>query len=291
MEFERVRRIRVGDHEIAYREEGSGPPLLLVHGWPLSSATWRKVVPGLAATHRCIAPDLLGAGCSRARPGESLSLGTQAGIVLGFADALGLERFALVGHDSGGSVARAVAVAAPDRVTNLVLADTEVPGHRPWLVVALQALGRLSGAAAGLGLAFGSRRLARSPLGFGTAFGDLPHFDFEEFHAVLLAPVARSADAARSCHRFLRDFDFGEIDRLQPRYDVLRMPILVLWGERDRFFPVGEGRRLASMLPGTVRFEVVPEAGLLVHEERPDAWTRAVRSFLAQDATAARALG
>lgn len=291
MGFETIRRIRVGDREIAYREEGSGPPLVLVHGWPLSSATWRKVVPGLAATHRCIAPDLLGAGCSRATSGDSLSLGAQAEIVRGVADALGLERFALVGHDSGGSIARAAAVAAPDRVTELVLADTEVPGHRPWPVVALQALGRVPGAAAGLGLVFGSRHLARSPLGFGTAFGDLPHFDFDEFHAAVLAPVARSADAARSCHRFLRDFDFGEIDRLRPRYDVLCMPTLVLWGERDRFFPLAEGRRLAAMLPGTVRFEVVPEAGLLVHEERPDAWVRAVQSFLAHDATAARALG
>lgn len=287
MAFDRIRRIRVDEHEIAYREQGDGPPLVLVHGWPLSSATWRKVVPALAASHRCIAPDLLGAGESRARAGDSLSLGEQARVVLGVADALGLDRFALAGHDSGGSVARAAAVAAPGRVTELVLADTEVPGHRPWLVVALQRIARLPGAAAMLGRSLGSPRLARSPIGFGPAFADLARFDFDEFHRAVLAPLARTPGAAADCHRFLLDFDFDEIDGLRPRYEALRMPALLVWGERDRFFPVAEGRRLATMLPGSVRFEVVPGAGLLVHEERPEAWTRVVREFLGPGARVA----
>lgn len=291
MGFDRIHRVRVGQHEIAYREEGAGPPLLLVHGWPLSSATWRKVVPALAASHRCIAPDLLGAGLSRSRPGDSLALGAQGAIVLGLADALGLGGFALCGHDSGGSVARAAAVAAPERVTELVLADTEVPGHRPWLVVALQVLGRLPGSATTLARTLGSRRLARSPLGFGTAFADLARFDFDEFHAAVLAPISRTREAARDCHRFMRDFDFADVDRLRPRYETLRMPTLLLWGERDRFFPVAEGRRLAGMLPGTVRFETIPDAGLLVHEERPDAWVRVVGGFLEAGAIVGAARG
>jgi haloalkane dehalogenase len=280
MGFDGIRRVRVGEQDVAYREEGDGAPLLLVHGWPLSSATWRKVVPALAATHRCIAPDLPGAGLSRPGPGVSLALGAQAEVVLGVADALGVDRFALCGHDSGGSIVRAAAVAAPDRVTELILADTEVPGHRPWLVVALQAIGRLPGAASMLGRSLGSRAFARSPLGFGTAFGDLAHFDFDEFHATLLAPIARVPEVAWGCHRLLRDFDFDEIDRLQARYEKLRMPTLLVWGEHDRFFPIAEGRRLAGMLPGAVRFEVVPGAGLLVHEERPGAWTDLVGGFL-----------
>ena len=129
MALERIRRLRVRSHDVAYREEGDGPPLLLVHGWPLSSLTWRKVAPDLARSFRCIAPDLIAAGRTEASGAPSLGLGAQAELLVDFADALGLEPFALAGHDSGGSVARGAAVAAPDRVTRLVLADTEVPGH------------------------------------------------------------------------------------------------------------------------------------------------------------------
>lgn len=286
MAFDRIHRIRVGAHDVAYREEGRGTPLLLVHGWPLSSLTWRKVVPGLARSFRCIAPDLLGAGETVPAAGASFALGAQADLVVGLADALGLERFVLVGHDSGGSVARGAAVTVPDRVTHLVLADTEVPGHRPWLIRALQAIGRLPGAATMLGRSLGSRRFCRSPLGFGTAFGDLAHFDFDEFHRTLLAPLGASPELARRCHRFLADFDFADVDRVARRYDVLRMPKLVLWGERDAFFPLAEGRRLTAMLPAPARFESVPGAGLLVHEEQPDVWLRVVRVALGDEAPA-----
>jgi haloalkane dehalogenase len=291
MGFEAVQSVRIGRVDVAYREVGTGSPLVLVHGWPLSSATWRKVAPALADTHRCIAVDLLGAGHTAAPSSEPLTIARQAEIVLGLADALGARRFALCGHDSGGSVARATAVAAPDRVTELVLADTEVPGHRPWQVVALQALGRLPGSAALLGRILGTRRLARSSLGFGPAFADLTHVDFDEFHRTLLAPLARSPEAVRGCHRFLQEFDFGDVDALRARYGVLRMPTLIVWGEQDRFFPIAAGRRLAALLPTPARFEPVPDAGLLVHEEQPEEWVRLVGGFLKPGAIGGSALG
>jgi pimeloyl-ACP methyl ester carboxylesterase len=50
--------VRVGDARVAYHQDGQGPPLLLLHGCPFSSFVWRKVIPRLAITHRCLAPDL-----------------------------------------------------------------------------------------------------------------------------------------------------------------------------------------------------------------------------------------
>jgi len=280
MEFTEVRRVGVGNVEVAYREVGAGSPLLLVHGWPLSSVTWRKVAPSLAVSHRCVAVDLLGAGGTVAPRGEALPIDRQAEIVVGVADALGLERFALCGHDSGGSVARAAAVSAPERVTHLVLADTEIPGHRPWQLIAFQRLARMPGAGAMLRRTFASRWLARSPIGFGSAFADLSRFDFDEFHATVLRPLAESPEILAGSRRFLADFDLDDVDRLRDRYDALRMPTLLVWGEQDRFFPVTRGEALARMLPNVVAFERVPDAGLLVHEERPDVWARLVGEFL-----------
>ncbi|MGI9591397.1 MAG: alpha/beta fold hydrolase [Myxococcota bacterium] len=289
MSFEQVHRVKVGDLEVAFREAGDAQaggrePIVFVHGWPLSSLTWRKVIPALAsaAPARCLALDLLGAGESPLEPERDHGLAAQAELVRGFLDALGLERVTLVGHDSGGSIARDVAVAAPERVSRLVLADTEVPGHKPPFVALLSLAARVPGSRSLLARTFGSQTLARSPAGFGLCFADTGAFDFGEFHAALVAPNARSEAASRCAHKFLLDFDFGEVDALASRYPALTMPKLLIWGDRDRFFPLAQGRRLCEMLPEPRQLEVVPGAGLFVHEEKPEEWIRAVRSFLAQ---------
>ena len=280
MGFDEVHRVRVGELPVAYREAGEGEPLLLVHGWPLSSRTWRKVVPELAKSARCIAIDLLGAGETLADTDRSHGLEAQGRLVGGFMDALGLERATLIGHDSGGSVARCFATASPERVGRLVLADTEVPGHRPPFVLLLQGLSRLPGSSALLRSLFSSKALARSPVGFGLCFADLGRFDFDEFFEVLAASTARSPEALRATRRFMLDFDFADVDSARARYDRLAMPKLVIWGERDRIFPLRVGRRLAEMLPDPKRFAAIGDAGLLVHEERPGAWVETIRSFL-----------
>ncbi|HME74066.1 MAG TPA: alpha/beta hydrolase [Myxococcota bacterium] len=256
----------------------AGEPLVFVHGWPLSSLTWRKVVPPLAEIYRCIALDLLGAGESAAEASQALGIGAQGRILGSFLDALGLERSALVGHDSGGSVVRSFAVAHPERISRLVLADTEVPGHRPAFVGLFQLAARLPGADRLLGRTLGSRSLSRLP--FGSCFAELRSFDFDEFHAKVVSPNARTDVTRAACRKFLLDFDLAEVDEAGALYGRLTMPKCVIWGEDDRFFPLAQGRRLAGMLPEPTRFEVIPRAGLLVHEERPEAWLRTVRDFL-----------
>jgi pimeloyl-ACP methyl ester carboxylesterase len=122
--------------------------------------------------------------------------------------------------------------------------------------------------------------LAKSPLGFGTSFSSLKAFDFDEFFRVTLAPLGRSDQAMKSTLKFLRDFRFEDVDATQASYGVLTMPKYVMWGEDDRIFPLEQGWRLRDMLPAPVRFDMFPGAGLLIHEERPDAWADAVRSFV-----------
>jgi len=278
MSFERIQESKVGDLRIAFREQGTGEPLVFVHGWPLSSLTWRKVVPSLAQSYRCIALDRRGAGESRAEPSRPLGIGAQGNILGRFLDALGVERGTLVGHDSGGSVVRSFSVAHPERVSRLVLADTEVPGHRPAFVRIFQVAARLPAADRLLGLTFGSRSLSR--LGFGSCFAELRSFDFDEFHARVVAPNARTDATRAACRKFLLDFDLIEVDEAGTLYGRLNMPKCVIWGEKDRFFPLAQGRRLAGMLPEPKRFQMIPRAGLLVHEERPEAWLQTVRDFL-----------
>ena len=286
MGFDAVKKIRVGDLEVAFREAGRGDPIVLLHGWPLSSITWRKVIPGLSPSARCIAPDLLGAGQTQGDPGRDHGIAAQRDLIVGLLDALDLDRVTLLGHDSGGTTAREVACAHPERVARLVIADTEVPGHIPDLVPTVSRLMRMTNRLVLFGWIARSKRFARSKAGVGRIFSNVKLFDFDEFYHLMIEPLARSEAVHRGTLRFAQDFDFGEVDRLRESYGALTMPKLLLWGEDDRIFPLEQGWRLRDMLPPPVRFDLIPGAGMLIHEERPGAWVGALGSFLKETSAA-----
>src|SRR4051794_15648802 len=107
---------------IAYRERGSGPPIMFVHGVGVNGDLWRKVVPELAEGHRCIAPDLpFGAHSHPLRDGADLSLPGMARIVADLIEALGLEDATVIANDTGGAVSQWLAGHHPERVGRLVL--------------------------------------------------------------------------------------------------------------------------------------------------------------------------
>ena len=115
-------RIDVNGIGFEVDDRGSGPPVLLLHGWPDSRHLWRHQVEALtAAGFRTIAPDLRGFGESdRPAEVEAYALPALAGDVLGVLDHFGVERAHVVGHDWGAALAWAVAAFAPDRVDHLV---------------------------------------------------------------------------------------------------------------------------------------------------------------------------
>ncbi|HEX5995271.1 MAG TPA: alpha/beta hydrolase [Jiangellales bacterium] len=106
-------------------------PVVLLHGTPANSTKWAQVAAALADGYRVLAVDQRGHGLSGHTPEYSFEVYRQD--VLGFADALGLDRFALVGHSMGGTVACLFAERYPDRLTALVLVDSPPPrGHGDW---------------------------------------------------------------------------------------------------------------------------------------------------------------
>ena len=96
----------VGDVRLHVVHHGAGPglPLLLLHGLPTTSYLWRDVQRDLEHGHRTYAPDLVGLGCSERPADGRYDFGAQAALLLALADDLGLERFAVVGHDIGGGL-------------------------------------------------------------------------------------------------------------------------------------------------------------------------------------------
>jgi pimeloyl-ACP methyl ester carboxylesterase len=106
---------------------GDGPPLLLVHGWPQTWYAWRLVMSALARDFSVVAPDQRGIGLSGKPPG-GYDPGTLAGDMVALMDALGHQRFAVVGTDTGLPISYALAADHPDRVERVALGEVIIDG-------------------------------------------------------------------------------------------------------------------------------------------------------------------
>ena len=102
--------MQLGRKRIAYFKEGSGEPLIMVHGFPTSSHLFRKVIPGLSEHFTVYAPDLMGYGDTEVSEHKNLNLSSQTDMLIEFMDAEGLERVNFFGHDLGGGIAQILSV-------------------------------------------------------------------------------------------------------------------------------------------------------------------------------------
>ncbi len=266
------RHLDVGAGEVAYRRVGTGPDVLFVHGWPVSGATFRLLLPHLVDHVTCHVIDLPSAGSSRFDADTPMSIAQHITSVQRVVDLLELESLAVVGHDSGGLIARHAMVGDP-RLRSVGLVNTEPP-EPGWRFRSFIAARHLPGFAAGLGFAAGRPRLRRIRLVLGDAFADrsLLEGEFDEF---FLQPLAQIPARRLAATKLLRSFDMAhvrELASIHPRIDV---PVQLVWGDQDPFFPVAGAREMVGTFPDA-RIEVIAGAGLFSHEERPAEVARAL---------------
>ena len=260
------RFLDVGSGEVAYRTLGSGPDVLFVHGWPVSGATFRTLLPYLADHVTCHLIDLPGAGSSRFTGDTPLSIENHIRSVRRVVDLLDLNDVAVVGHDSGGMIARH-AMAGDPRLRALGLIDTEQSTGVSWKFRSFLAGRRVPGFGAALGWLAGRPRLRRSRLVLGDAFADRSLLD-GEFDEFFLQPLHRSAAHRDAAMRLLRSFDYQHVRDLGELHQRIDVPVQLVWGELDRFFPVKWAEQMVASFPDA-RLQIIEGAGLFAHEERP----------------------
>src|SRR4051794_13366034 len=264
-------------HRVSYRQGGSGPALLLLHGVTNSSATWERVAPPLAEHFTLIAPDLLGHGES-ATPRGDYSLGAHASGVRDVLTALGIERATVVGHSLGGGIAMQFAYQFPERCERLVLVSSGGLGrevHPLLRAAALPGADLVLPALTSAGL-----------IGLGRGVGGLlrmvrlsPGEDIE-----VLARGFASLDNAGSRQAFLQTVrsviePSGQRVSAQDRLTLAALlPTLIVWGERDSIIPVAHGAAAHHAMPGS-RFEVFPDAGHMPHDADPERFAALLIEF------------
>lgn len=256
-----------------YVERGQGPLVLLLHGWPEFCLSWRHQLPALAeAGYRAVAPDLRGFNLSD-KPRTGYDLDTLGRDIAGLIEALGASNADLVAHDWGGAAAWYAATFHAARIRKLVVLNCPHPClmfrgilrpaqlkrssyifffQLPWLPERLLARNEHAAIARAIrGSAFRKEAFPRNLL--------------DRYREAAAQPGALSAGLAYY-RRTFRDLVTG---RLRPWPDKVRVPTLVVWGERDRAL----GKELNDGLPGLVEdltLAYVQDSGHWIQQEKPE---------------------
>lgn len=247
--------------QLSYLSAGTGPVLVLVHGYLGAAVQWEREIAVFSKSFRVIAPDLPGFGATT-QCGECTTIGAMAQAVQGLLDDLGVRDFTLLGHSMGGMIVQDLAARRPDGVRRLILYGTGPLGRMPGRFE------RLATSRARLldeGVEKTAARICATWFVQGKKAAGYP----------LLCRIGAQAcpQAAEAALNAMAEWDGrGALTRLN-------VPTLILWGDRDASYRWPQVEMLWNNLPDT-RLAVVPGASHAVHLEKPALFDALVTDFL-----------
>jgi pimeloyl-ACP methyl ester carboxylesterase len=250
---------------LSYADEGIGEPVVLVHGFPLSSELWRPQRAALSASYRVLTPDLRGFGSSDP-PYGAITVDTYADDLVALLDALGVGAATFAGLSMGGYILMALVRRHPERVRGLMLLATKASGDNEAGKQgrnAMIALVREAGAEAVAEKMLPNMLTART------------REQSEELVAFVRHMMADSpVEGIAAALEALRDRP-DSIKTLR----ACELPVLIVVGEEDQVTPPADASAMRDAL-GRSRLEVIPDAAHLVNLEQPEAVNAAMRGFL-----------
>ena len=286
------RRIRVGDIRLHVLEQGAGPPVVLLHGFPELAHSWRHQLPALAgAGFRAVAPDLRGYGRSdRPAAVEDYGIAALAGDVAGLIDELGGSAH-VVGHDFGGSLAWVLAARAPQKVRSLAILnsphpvasaearrESEAQRAKSWYMLLFQFPG-----VAETWLSADDFANLRSFVFDTAAPGTFPDADRELFVDALRQDGALTA----ALNWYRANMPPAAWVRTPPQLPPVEVPTVIVWGEADAYLGPELLERSVAKCAGPVRVTRLPGVSHWVQQEAPDEVNRVLIDWLRSRETGA----
>ena len=255
---------------IHYVDEGDGPPLLMLHGNPTWSFTWREVIKGLRDRYRCIAPDLPGFGLSAAPPGYGFTPREHAGAIERLVVELDLRDVTLLVQDWGGPIGFAVAGRQPQRFARYVVGNTwawSMKDNRGARIFSV-----LLGGPVGRYLILKRNFFVETIVPRATR-ADLPEHVMDMYRGPFPTPESREPVAVLPKHIIAATPWLEQVER-----DIPARPALIVWPTADQAFGDAERRRWESLLPEH-RTVTLEGAKHYIGEDAPGEIVRAVTDW------------
>ena len=274
------REVRLDGGELRYRDVGTGPVLVFVHGILANGTLWRDVVERLSGKFRCIVPDLpLGGHSVPMLPDADMSPLGVARMVAGLIETLNLRDVTLVGNDTGGAICQIVVSDRPERVGRLVLTNCDAyEAFFPAPLRPFQYLARLFGTrfvdflAWVLGARFAQRALFKTVA--------IRHIEESTLDAYA-GRLRQDPDIRRDLARFLGQVSSRYTLRAAQSFPRFDRPVLIAWGDKDMFFSPRLALRLQHDFPDA-RLEAVVGSRAFVPEDDPGQLARLIEEFFGE---------
>jgi pimeloyl-ACP methyl ester carboxylesterase len=269
---------------IRYRDEGSGEPLVFLHGLLVNGRLWEDVAELLQPDFRCIVPDLpLGSHQIPMNADADLSPPGVAKLVADFLETLELESVTLVGNDSGGAISQIVATKHPERLARLVLTNCDAyDNFPPKLFSYFKPAARIPGALALMSQSMRIKPLRRTPI----AFGELTKSRIDDgLLEDWLRPGLDNPRIREDTRKFILGISPDQTMEAARELERFDKPTLLAWAPEDRWFKVEHAERLAASMPDA-RLERIPDSKTFVSIDQPERLAEAIGAFVREPAPA-----
>lgn len=272
--------IKIEDISLGVRQIGKGKDIIFVHGFPTHGYTWRKLLPELSKHFRCHILDLPGLGDSSWTKQTDFTSAAQARYVMQYLDMQNIQRYSLIAHNSGATIAREMAIQEANKVEHLIMFNTEIPNHRPPWIPLYQKMGTLPLVPAIIRLLLKQKWFIHSPMGFRELYAQKSLLDEAPNIAPYIQPILSSTDKTIGAFKYLKGIDWRLIDGFERTHGDIKANVLFLWGEKDKTFPTALGQEMTKQFNGKCEFKNIKNASLLPHEEQPKEVVQEILFFL-----------
>ncbi len=256
---------------IAYHRQGSGTPMILVHGITTYSFIWQKMVPGLSRHYDVIAIDLLGCGDSDKPPGTDYSLPAQARIIRKFIDNLALNQVHVICHDVGGGIGQILSVKYPEVIKDLVLINTVGYDYwpvQPIITMRIPVIRQLAMAALDFGML---KMLVRRGFHHKERLTD-------ELMDQFSSPLSNK-EGRQAFLQFAKSLNNRNLTEIEKSIGKISFPVLIVRGDADPYLSADISERLHREIRESQLIRI-PTGGHFLQEDEPDMLVEMIHTFI-----------
>ena len=255
--------------EVRWGIKGQGKPVVIVHGTPWSSFNLRHLICGLSDKFQVFYFDLLGYGQSDKSNGD-VSLGIQNEVLASLIEFWNLENPIAIGHDFGGTTVLRTHLINNIQYEKMVVIDPVAIS--PWGSPFFNHVNK-----------------------YEKAFAEMPDYIHESIVETYIKTAAykdlnqetikgiiepwKGEKGKPAFYRQIAQADSKYTDEIQKKYNKVKIPTLILWGEKDEWIPIEKGKKLNNMIPNS-KLKTIPDSGHLVIEEKPEDLITEIKEFI-----------